>query len=80
MLLRVKGRFLSGTNNSEKGRPVLKTMKRVGDHHRHKPMQKRRISEILDQDRRKTLREISAESRLSCGTCQQTVTGDLAMK
>ena len=41
---------------------------------------KAQISEILDQDRKKTLREISAESGLSYGTCQRIVTGDLAMK
>ena len=41
---------------------------------------KAQISEILDQDRRKTLREISAESGFSYATCQRIVTCDLAMK
>mgnify|MGYP001792224666 CR=1 FL=1 len=56
-------------------------MKGVGNRLRRElMMQKARISDMLDQDRRKMLREISAESGLSCGTCQRISTGDLAMK
>ena len=60
----------SAEDNERSGRPSLS---RTDD-------SKAQISEILDQDRNKTLREISTESGLSYGTCQRIVTGDLAMK
>ena len=60
----------SAEDNERSGRP---SSLRIDD-------SKAQISEILDQDRRRRLREISAEPELSYGTCQQIVTGNLAMK
>ena len=50
----------SAEDNERSGRP---SSSRTDD-------SKAQISEILHQDRRKTLREISAESELSYDTCQ----------
>ena len=61
---------MSAEDNETSGRP---SSSRTDD-------SKAQISEILPQDRRKPLREISAESGLSYGTCQRIFTGDLAMK